>query len=158
MMRINDILANTFYWFDDARGIEGTRKNFHVQVGVHFEEVSEMTQEMSSLEPELALLIEKAKLANHELADYLKKNSDGDGLHVETENELAFLDALCDQIVTATGTAQVCGYDILGALTEVNRSNYSKFVDGKAVFDENGKIAKGPDYSKADLRPFLTRQ
>lgn len=151
-------LANTIDWFDEARGKEGTRKNFHVQVGVHFEEVSEMTQEMSTLEPELELLIAKAKQANHELAQYLKDNSDGDALHIETEDELRFLDALCDQIVTAAGTAQVCGYDIVGALTEVNRSNFSKFVDGKAIFDENGKIAKGPNYSKADLRPFLTRQ
>ena len=145
-------------WFDEARGREGTRKNFHVQVGVHFEEVSEMTQEMSSLEPELAILIEKAKQANHLLAEYLKTNSESDTLHVNTENELAFLDALADQIVTAVGSAQVCGFDINGAVNEVNRSNYSKFVDGKAIFDENGKIAKGPDYFKADLRPFLIRQ
>lgn len=157
MTTVNNILAQTVGWFDKARGREGTRKNFHVQVGVHFEEVSEMTQEMSTLEPELELLIAKAKQANHELAKYLKDNSESDALHIETEDELRFLDALCDQIVTAAGTAQVCGYDIVGALAEVNRSNYSKFVDGEAIFDENGKIAKGPDYSKADLRPFLTR-
>jgi hypothetical protein len=41
--------------------------------------------------------------------------------------------------------------DIVGALREVNRSNYSKFVNGRAVFDENGKIKKGADYSKPDL-------
>lgn len=152
-----DTLEATVEWFDRARGTEGTRKNFHVQVGVHFEEVSEMTQEMSTLEPELELLIAKAKQSNHELAEYLKKNSDGDSLHIETEDELRFLDALCDQIVTAAGTAQVCGYDIVGALDCVNRSNFSKFVDGKAIVDENGKIAKGPNYFKADLKPFLTR-
>lgn len=145
-------------WFDTARGKEGTRKNFHAQVGVHFEEVSEMTQEMSTLEPELELLIAKAKQATQNLGEYLKKHSEQDVLHIETEDELRFLDALCDQIVTAAGVAQVCGWDIVGALNEVNRSNYSKFVDGKAIFDENGKIIKGPDYSKADLRPFLTRQ
>ncbi len=45
--------------------------------------------------------------------------------------------------------------DIVGALQEVNRSNYSKFVNGRAVFDENGKIKKGPDYSKPDLTKFV---
>jgi len=41
--------------------------------------------------------------------------------------------------------------NILDGLTEVNRSNWSKFVDGKPLFDENGKIKKGPGYSKPDL-------
>ena len=154
-----NVIGDTVDWFDKARGTEGTRKNFHVQVGVHFEEVSEMTQEMSTLEPDLELLIAKAKQANHELAQYLKDNSEGDSLHIETEDELRFLDALCDQIVTAAGCAQVCGYDIVGALNEVNRSNFSKFdpVTGKAITDANGKIIKGPAYFKADLKPFLTR-
>jgi hypothetical protein len=58
---------------------------------------------------------------------------------------------LADQIVTAVGIASMLDMDIVGALQEVNRSNYSKFVNGRAVFDENGKIKKGADYSKPDL-------
>ena len=65
------------------------------------------------------------------------------------------LDALCDQIVTAVGVAHMFGLDIEGALAEVNRSNWSKFVDGKPTFDANGKIAKPATYSKPDLTPFL---
>jgi hypothetical protein len=45
--------------------------------------------------------------------------------------------------------------DVLGALEEVNRSNFSKFENGKAVFDENGKITKGKNYSKPNLKPFV---
>lgn len=65
------------------------------------------------------------------------------------------LDALCDQIVTAVGVAHMFGMNIEGALTEVNRSNWSKFVNEAPVFDENGKIAKGPDYTPPDLTEFL---
>ena len=44
---------------------------------------------------------------------------------------------------------------ILDALHEVNRSNWSKFVDGNPVFDENMKIVKGPNYFKPDLSKFF---
>ena len=65
------------------------------------------------------------------------------------------LDALCDQIVTAVGVAYMLGMDIQGALNEVNRSNWSKFVDGKAVFNEQGKIAKSENYTPPQLVEFV---
>ena len=71
---------------------------------------------------------------------------------------MGYLDALADGIVTATGMAHMAGMDIVGALGEVNRSNWSKFEDGKPVFNENGKIAKGKDYSKPELKPYLHKK
>ena len=65
------------------------------------------------------------------------------------------LDALVDQIVTAVGVGHMMGMDVLGALEEINRSNFSKFEDGKPVFDENGKITKGKDYVKPNLEKFV---
>jgi len=47
------------------------------------------------------------------------------------------------------------GYQIHGAMLEVNASNFSKFVDGEPVFNEDRKIMKGPDYFKPDLKKFL---
>ena len=47
------------------------------------------------------------------------------------------------------------GLGIEGALAEVNRSNWSKFVDGAPVFDANGKIAKPATYSKPNLEQFV---
>ena len=67
----------------------------------------------------------------------------------------ALLDSLCDQIVTAIGVAYMFGFDIQGALSEVNASNWSKFEDGKPIFNEQGKIIKGKDYFKPNLKPFL---
>lgn len=47
------------------------------------------------------------------------------------------------------------GFDMVGALDEVNKSNWSKFKDGVPAFDENGKIAKADGYFKPDLAKFL---
>ena len=46
------------------------------------------------------------------------------------------------------------GFDMVGALDEINKSNWSKFENGKPVFDENGKIKKGAEYFKPKLSKF----
>lgn len=139
-------------WFKNARP-EVSAKHLHTQMGVHFEEVSEMLAEITGLDDETSLLIEKAKLACHELAEHLKANDHV--VRINLEDRKGYLDALCDQIVTAVGCAHDQKMDIPNALDEVDRSNYSKFVNGEAIFDENGKIAKGQDYFKADLRKYI---
>jgi hypothetical protein len=45
--------------------------------------------------------------------------------------------------------------DIAGALKEVDDSNWSKFEDGKPVFDANGKIKKGRHYQAPQLEKYL---
>jgi predicted HAD superfamily Cof-like phosphohydrolase len=139
-------------WFKTARP-EVTSKHLHTQMGVHFEEVSEMLAEINSLDGETNLLIADAKLACHKLAEHLKANDHV--VRINLEDRKNYLDALCDQIVTAVGCARDQNMDIPNALDEVDRSNYSKFINGEAIFDENGKIAKGPDYFKADLRKYV---
>ena len=74
---------------------------------------------------------------------------------MKTINELELLDAICDQIVTAVGVGYMMGFDVEGALKEVIRSNNSKMVDGKFIFDGNGKIAKPESFSEPNLKPFL---
>ncbi|MNL46424.1 hypothetical protein D3C87_1691330 [compost metagenome] len=69
------------------------------------------------------------------------------------------LDSICDQIVTGTGVAHTLDYDIVGAMTEVNRSNFSKFDDaGLPIYNEQGKVMKGPNYSPAELSAYLPQQ
>jgi len=146
-------LQMTYDWFQTARPSPNDFA-FQNQVGVHFEEVAEMLDEMSGADALTVDLIQAARKANRLLADHLKASSQV-VMMIEEGNQEMFLDALCDQVVTATGTAQTRGHKFVGAMDEVNRGNYSKFVDGKAVFDQTGKIAKGPDYKKADLKPYL---
>jgi len=137
-------------WFDEAKP-EPSEKDFSVQLGVHIEEVVEMLNCFITEDIDIAMALGNAIHCLNVLSESLKAN---EGL-VEITDPLEFLDSLNDQVVTAVGTAKFAGYDFLGSIKEVNDSNYSKFVDGKAVFNEQGKIAKGPNYFKPDLQPFL---
>lgn len=122
---------------------EPTVKNRSVQIGVHLEEVAEMAAALN--DADLAATLDV-------IADQYKVDPT---IRLDTVDRTELLDAICDQIVTAVGVAHMFGMDIEGALDEVNRSNWSKFVDGKPTFDANGKIAKPTTYSKPDLTPFL---
>lgn len=148
----NCTLLDTKIWFEKAVPSPQS-KNFHTQLGVHCEEVNEMLVEVTALNPMADRLLDRAKRAMHELASYLKANDHVVAIH--PENEVNFLDALCDQIVTATGVSHMRGHEIIGAMTEVNASNFSKFVNGRPIFDDNKKVKKGPHYFKANLAPFL---
>ena len=132
-------------WFQLAVP-EPTDKNRAVQIGVHFEEVAEMLEAIRHWAP--CLRDDLADIANN----FKKRHA---GVDTNEVDRTELLDALCDQIVTAVGVAHMFGLDIEGALTEVNRSNWSKFVEGKPVFDANGKIAKPQSYSKPDLGQFV---
>lgn len=151
MAREFHLIQSIYGWFVKARPMPGD-KEMHVQLGVHIEEVVEMLDEVSGMNPTIRALISSAKAANHDLAEYLKANQSV--VYVKDTNRVAFLDSLCDQIVTAVGVAHHAGFDIIGGLNEVDRSNWSKFVDGSPIFLENGKIAKGPDYFKPELSFF----
>jgi hypothetical protein len=144
------ILSGTRDWFEKAVP-QPSLKNQRVQLGVHFEEVAEMLDVIESSDPLTHALIVACRQNIHELATRLKKEE----TTVQITDFVEFLDALCDQIVTATGTAHMNHLNIVGGMREVNGSNFSKFVDGSPVFDANGKITKGPDYYKADLTAFI---
>lgn len=144
-MKNENTLHSISTWFNTATP-KPTDKDICVQLGCHFEEVSEM----------VTALVGENKTVIAELADELKQATlEQIKDFIQNIDRVALLDALCDQIVTAVGVAELMGMDIHGALGEVNRSNYSKFEDGKAVRDEFGKIAKGKDYFKADLEKFV---
>lgn len=149
---MSDVLAATKEWFNRAVP-EPTPTNFGVQLGCHFEEVAEMVDLIAGADVHTAMLILEAKNVLEALSNHLKENPlSVDVLHGDRSE---FLDAVCDQLVTATGTAHMLGMDPVGGLNEVNRSNWSKFVDGQPIFDENKKIKKGPNYSRPDLEDFV---
>lgn len=146
-------IEKTAEWFKTAFP-EQTDKNFHVQLGVHCEEVAEMLDEISPLDPETLLHLMTAKTALRDLSQYLKTHENA--VMVHPADRVGFIDAICDQIVTATGCAVTQQMDVAGAMHEVNRSNFSKFgYAGEPLYDANGKVAKGPFYSPADLTDFV---
>lgn len=142
----------TYDWFNKAIP-EPSSKNFHTQLGVHLEEVREMLEEVDCLTETADDLINHCMNSLEDLSNYLKGNDLV--VEVKTGRETEFLDALCDQIVTATGVGYMESYLVPQAMTEVNASNWSKFVDGSPIFDENKKIIKGANYFKPDLTKYI---
>lgn len=151
-------IEKTKEWFEIAVPTP-TDDNRRVQYGVMTEEIHEGLEQINLAHtddyhmPETTL--EYALGSVSSLATTLKKDKN---ITLVIKDHEKFLDSLCDVIVTAVGTAHTQGYDIIGALNEVNRSNFSKFVDGKPVFNESGKIAKGADYTEPNLTPFIGNQ
>ena len=147
------LLRTTVLWFERARPLDSlTSKMVHTQLGVHFEEISEMLEQLQGEDDETNVMLVKAFDAMKALATHFKK---GDDL-VDLRDRKLFLDSICDQIVTGTGCAYMMGMDLVGAMRETNRANWSKFdAKGNALYDANGKITKGPNYKVSDLTPFV---
>lgn len=136
-------------WFKAAKP-EPTEKDKATQIGCHFEEVSEMMQALSCNPEEVTQISEEFYSSPS-----IVKGVDGEEIDLPENWQIELLDSICDQIVTAIGVGYMMGFDMVGALDEVNKSNWSKFKDGVPVFDENGKIAKADGYFKPDLAKFL---
>lgn len=148
----NPSIANIVEWFHRAKP-SSTNRDAMIQMGVHFEEVSEHLECVHGTNQQGGLSIMIALDAVKRLATDMKTNPEN--YEVLENDRVELLDALCDQIVTATGTGVFLGMNIEAAVDHVNDSNWSKFVNGQAMFTEQGKIAKGPDYFKPDLTVFV---
>ena len=66
-------------------------------------------------------------------------------------------DALTDILYVAYGAGHAFGINLDACFEEVQKSNMSKLGnDGKPIYNENGKVMKGPNYFKPNLNKFLT--
>lgn len=141
-------------WFETAVPHPNKRNKF-AQLGVHFEEVSEM---LDALHASGDTFSSREILGfSRDVLTYLQRQLKDNQVELDVDNidRVGLLDALCDQIVTAVGTAHMLGMDIEGALQEVANSNDSKFgPDGFPIFNAELKIMKGPGYQTPRLEPF----
>ena len=65
-------------------------------------------------------------------------------------------DALADILYVTYGAGHAFGIDLDKCFDEVQKSNMSKLgIDGKPIYNENGKVMKGLNYFKPDLNKFL---
>tara|TARA_Y100000816_G_C26074172_1_gene565265 strand:+ start:883 stop:1254 length:372 start_codon:yes stop_codon:yes gene_type:complete len=87
-------------------------------------------------------------LINEELAE-LK-----DAINKKDIKEVA--DALTDILYVTYGAGHAFGIDLDKCFKEVQNSNMSKLgEDGKPIYNEKGKVMKGPNYFKPNLRKFV---
>ena len=69
---------------------------------------------------------------------------------------LEVADALTDILYVTYGAGHAFGIDLDKCFEEVQSSNMSKLgEDGKPIYNESGKVLKGPKYYKPDLTKFI---
>ena len=66
-------------------------------------------------------------------------------------------DALTDILYVTYGAGHAFGIDLDNCFDEVQKSNMSKLgSDKKPIYNESGKVMKGPNYFKPNLKKFTT--
>ena len=76
---------------------------------------------------------------------------------MESKDLLEVADALTDILYVTYGAGHAFGINLDKCFDEVQNSNMSKLgADGKPIYNEAGKVMKGPDYFKPDLSKFLS--
>ena len=90
----------------------------------------------------------RISLINEELEELKKAIKDNDILEVA--------DALTDILYVAYGAGHAFGINLDECFNEVQESNMSKLgSDRKPIYNESGKVMKGPNYFKPNLNKFL---
>ena len=75
---------------------------------------------------------------------------------MKTKNLKEIADALKDILYVTYGAGFAYGIDLDKCFKEVQRANMSKLgEDGKPIFNEKGKVMKGPNYREPDLKQFV---
>ena len=75
---------------------------------------------------------------------------------METKNLLEVADALTDILYVTYGAGHAFGINLDKCFEEVQNSNMSKLDEnGKPIYNDSGKVMKGPKYFKPDLEKFI---
>ena len=75
---------------------------------------------------------------------------------MENKNLKEIADALTDILYVTYGAGYAYGIDLDKCFKEVQRANMSKLgADGKPIYNEKGKVMKGPNYSEPNLKQFV---
>ena len=75
---------------------------------------------------------------------------------MKNKDLLEVADALTDILYVTYGAGHAFGINLDKCFEEVQNSNMSKLgSDGKPIYNEKGKVMKGPNYFKPDLRKFV---
>ena len=88
--------------------------------------------------------------------DLIKEELEELKLAIDNNDIKEVADALTDILYVTYGAGHAFGIDLDKCFNEVQNSNMSKLgLDGKPIFNEKGKVMKGPNYFKPDLNKFV---
>ena len=75
---------------------------------------------------------------------------------MNNKNLLEVADALTDILYVTYGAGHAFGIDLDKCFDEVQNSNMSKLDEnGNPIYNDSGKVMKGPNYFKPDLSKFV---
>ena len=98
--------------------------------------------------PDKKIIELRLKLIQEELNEFKEAIKNRDIIEVA--------DALTDILYVTYGAGHSFGINLDKCFDEVQRSNMSKLgEDGKPIYNEKGKVMKGPNYSEPDLKQFV---
>ena len=103
---------------------------------------------------------EKASFPNDKITtlryDLIKEELEELKVAMENKDIKEVADALTDILYVTYGAGHAFGIDLDKCFKEVQNSNMSKLdKDGKPIFNDKGKVMKGPYYFKPDLGKFV---
>ena len=88
--------------------------------------------------------------------DLIKEELEELKVAMKNKDLLEDADALTDILYVAYGAGHAFGIDLDKCFEEVQNSNMSKLsVEGKPIYNESGKVMKGPKYFKPNLTKFI---
>ena len=88
--------------------------------------------------------------------DLIKEELNELELAMKTKNLKEIADALTDILYVTYGAGYAYGINLDKCFKEVQRANMSKLGnDGKPIYNEKGKVMKGPNYSEPNLKQFV---
>ena len=89
--------------------------------------------------------------------DLIKEELDELQEAMKNNDLLEVADALTDILYVTYGAGNAFGIDLDKCFEEVQNSNMSKLDEnGKPIYNESGKVMKGPNYFKPDLSKFVS--
>ena len=117
------------------------------KVGVFMKTFNQDVKDKSSLSTDKINTL-RISLINEELEELKQAISE--------KNLTEVADALTDILYVTYGAGHAFGINLDNCFEEVQKSNMSKLgKDGKPIYNEFGKVMKGPDYFKPDLSKFI---
>ena len=102
----------------------------------------------------------KAEFPNEKITklryDLIREELEELGQAIKDKDIKEVADALTDILYVTYGAGHAFGIDLDKCFEEVQSSNMSKLgANGRPIYNENGKVMKGPNYFKPDLNKFI---
>ena len=89
-------------------------------------------------------------------SDLIKEELNELEFAMKSKNLKEIADALADILYVTYGAGYAYGINLDKCFKEVQRANMSKLGrDGKPIYNEKGKVMKGPNYSEPNLKQFV---